>query len=91
MPSKKQAVLETGLFETPDIPVCQHHWVIDSPAGPVSQGTCRLCGEEREFQNYIEGSSWGYDVSLEQLAGGIRLPGGVKNTRTQDGAATDEE
>ncbi len=34
---------------------CQHHWIIPAPAGPVSVGTCRSCGDEREFQNYIEG------------------------------------
>ncbi len=34
---------------------CQHHWVIDPPDGPVSKGTCRSCGEERDFPNYIEG------------------------------------
>ena len=33
---------------------CQHHWVLDSPAGPVSKGACRSCGEERDFPNYIE-------------------------------------
>jgi hypothetical protein len=31
-----------------------------------------LCGEERQFRNYIEGSSWGYDVSVEQLSGASR-------------------
>ena len=63
----------------PDIleaPHCQHQWLIDAPAGPSSRGVCRNCGEERQFLNYIEGSSWGYDVSLEQLAGGSRLPTG---------------
>ncbi len=34
---------------------CKHHWVIDSPAGPVSKGACRSCGQERDFPNYIEG------------------------------------
>ena len=34
---------------------CQHHWVVDPPAGPVSTGACRSCGEERDFPNYIEG------------------------------------
>jgi hypothetical protein len=34
--------------------VCVHHWVIDVPAGPVSTGTCRLCGEVQEFCNYLE-------------------------------------
>ena len=36
-------------------------------------GVCHLRGEERHFQNYIEGSSWGYDRSLDQLAGGSRI------------------
>ena len=35
---------------------CQHHWVIGRPAGPVSTGACRRCGEERDFPNYIDGS-----------------------------------
>ena len=34
---------------------CQHHWILDAPAGPVSKGACRSCGEERCFPNYIEG------------------------------------
>ena len=55
-------------------PTCRHQWLIDSPAGPSSKGVCSLCGEEKDFQNYIEGSSWGYDISLEQLAGGSRIP-----------------
>ena len=60
--------------EVLEAPPCRHQWLIDSPAGPSSKGMCRLCGEERDFQNYIEGSSWGYDISLEQLAGGSRIP-----------------
>ena len=55
-------------------PACLHQWVIEAPAGRTSKGVCRLCGEDRDFLNYIEGSSWGYDVSLEQLAGGSRFP-----------------
>ncbi len=35
---------------------CQHHWVLEPPAGPVSKGECRSCGEERDFLNYLEGS-----------------------------------
>ena len=33
---------------------CPHHWVIALPAGPVSKGRCKLCGEERYFHN-VEG------------------------------------
>ena len=30
---------------------CTHHWVIESPHGPLSEGVCQYCGEEREFKN----------------------------------------
>ncbi len=54
---------------------CSHQWMIDSPNGPESKGICLLCGAERYFQNYIEGSSWGYNVTLDQLRGdNNRLP-----------------
>ena len=74
--------------ELPEAPTCSHQWVIDSPAGPTSRGVCRLCDEERQFQNFIEGSAWGYDVSVEQLAGGSRFPTGSQ--RAQEGTAEDE-
>ena len=65
-----------------EVPACRHQWVIDAPSGPSSRGVCRKCDEERQFQNYIEGSPWGYDVSLEQLSGGTRFP-------TKDGVEKD--
>ncbi len=39
---------------------CPHHWIIETPQGPVRKGTCRVCGEEREFNNSIgfTKSSW---------------------------------
>jgi len=43
-----------ALKATQEQSACQHHWVIDPPEGPVSKGTCRSCGEEREFLNYTE-------------------------------------
>ncbi len=36
---------------------CMHHWVIERANGPISKGTCRVCGEEREFNNSVE--TWG--------------------------------
>ena len=60
--------------EIQEVQACEHHWVIDRPNGPSSRGLCRNCGEAREFLNYSEGSSWGSDVSLDQLAGGSRVP-----------------
>ena len=37
---------------------CQHHWIIDPAAGPASKGVCKLCGEEREFDNSSEAMTW---------------------------------
>lgn len=28
------------------------HWMIDSPAGPTSQGVCRTCNATRLFENW---------------------------------------
>ncbi len=35
-------------------PAHTHHWLIEEPNGPVSQGTCRSCGATRVFRNWIE-------------------------------------
>ena len=37
---------------------CSHRWAIESPTGPTSYGTCRHCGETREFKNSIQITSW---------------------------------
>lgn len=34
---------------------CRHHWLIESVAGPISQGVCQLCGMKRDFDNYLTG------------------------------------
>lgn len=41
-----------------DLAICAHYWLIESPNGPTSQGTCIHCGEEREFRNSVQISSW---------------------------------
>ena len=52
----------------PEINSCSHHWVIGAPEGPVSIGVCKICGVDKEFNNFVEGSSWASsDVSLDQL------------------------
>ena len=48
-------------IEGQDVPACRHHWVIQPATGPVSQGVCQVCGQVKEFKNYIEASSWGDD------------------------------
>ncbi len=39
--------------------VCRHHWLIQAADGPTSNGVCRICGELREFKNYLETATWG--------------------------------
>ena len=40
---------------------CVHHWLIKPAEGPISEGTCKKCGELREFKNSPEGE--GEDLS----------------------------
>ncbi len=39
--------------------VCQHHWQIQAADGPTSPGVCHICGETRDFNNYVETATWG--------------------------------
>ena len=39
-------------------PECMHHWLIESPNGPTSEGVCKLCGQRSEFRNSVQGSGW---------------------------------
>jgi hypothetical protein len=45
----------------PEAPVCRHHWRIESPNGATSVGSCKRCGEVREFQNSSTDSIWEND------------------------------
>lgn len=40
------------------VALCTHHWMIETSYGPTSKGVCRLCGEEREFDNSLEAFTW---------------------------------
>ena len=42
-----------------DMADCTHRWVIDTPNGPTSMGTCKNCGAGREFQN---ASAWDWST-----------------------------
>ena len=56
-----QQVPVTQPVEEQELPGCRHHWVIQPATGPVSPGVCQICGEAREFKNYVEASTWGDD------------------------------
>ena len=45
--------------DEPVVSTCRHHWVIQPADGPVSNGACQVCGETREFKNYVESATWG--------------------------------
>jgi hypothetical protein len=30
-----------------------HRWRIDEPNGPTSTGTCKVCGAEKTFKNWL--------------------------------------
>lgn len=34
-------------------PACGHYWVIEVANGPSSIGTCKYCGDTREFLNSL--------------------------------------
>jgi len=45
--------LEAAPVKKPDkLERCCHYWVVESPNGPTSRGTCKFCGEIKEFDNY---------------------------------------
>ena len=50
----KKRTRRTATAET----VHNHHWLLESPNGPLSIGTCSSCGETREFRNSSEDSIW---------------------------------
>jgi hypothetical protein len=37
--------------ETKETEACHHFWVIEVANGPSSRGTCKFCGEKKEFSN----------------------------------------
>ncbi len=45
---------------------CIHHWVIESPSGPLSRGVCKRCRKVRDFRNYVEGGFWEDDVNVQR-------------------------
>jgi len=51
------------------VEVCRHHWVIQPADGPVSNGACQVCGEIREFKNYVESATWGDSRITSKAAG----------------------
>ncbi len=76
---KTAPVVEAVVVETPadpEVPTCQHHWVIESPRGALSSGSCKVCGEQREFRNSTTDYVWDDDSGKN----GYSPWRGVRNT-----------
>ena len=84
--AKKKAAVKVAVSEQPESSTdgCVHHWVIDPPNGAVSKGRCKACGEEKEFRNSFEYSSW-YGNKSPGAKGGA---GGSQKGATPAGAAS---
>ena len=48
-----------------DAPMCQHHWVVEAPAGAESRGICRKCGAIKGFRNATEDFVWQEERSAD--------------------------
>ena len=57
MVQQAEAVLDQEVPE--GFLICQHHWLIKSADGPTSTGVCQVCGEAKDFNNYVETATWG--------------------------------
>ena len=56
-----------------EVGACRHHWLIESPHGALSDGRCKLCGEERQFRNSTSDYIWDDDSSSRYGSlGGVR-------------------
>ena len=71
-----------------EIGACRHHWIIESPRGALSDGRCKLCGEERQFRNSAQDYIWDDDSSSGYGRWGAR-PAVVKADDDEMTAASD--
>ncbi|MBI2965522.1 MAG: hypothetical protein HYY34_04880 [Chloroflexi bacterium] len=67
-PLAAASVPAAKVAEPPAKAACPHHWQIPSPNGPTSLGTCKTCGETREFRNSIPGGGWEREASEARKA-----------------------
>ena len=81
---------EPSPSDVPGPPACCHHWAIQPATGPFSQGVCQICGEVREFKNYVEAATWG-DSRLSKKSTSDDSQGVVKPVANAANASDQEE
>ena len=47
---------------------CQHRWVIATPNGKTSRGSCKRCGATKRFPNAPEEGMWGFAAGKASTA-----------------------
>ena len=60
----------------------QHHFIVESPNGPQSKGTCVVCKEEKYFNNSIEQSGWTMSRSKDQ--NGTEQTNSIESTTNEE-------
>ena len=76
------------------VEVCRHHWVIQPADGPVSNGSCQICGEDRKFKNYVESATWGDSrIASKSSSATVESTSDDEHGRSTDGEreSADEE
>ena len=76
------------------VEVCRHHWVIQPADGPVSNGSCQICGENRKFKNYVESATWGESrIASKNSSATVYSTSDDEDDRSTDGEreSADEE
>lgn len=76
------------------VEVCRHHWVIQPADGPVSNGSCQICGENRKFKNYVESATWGDSrIASKNSSATVESTSDDEDGRSTDGdrESADEE
>ena len=76
------------------VEVCRHHWVIQPADGPVSNGSCQICGENRKFKNYVESATWGDSrIASKNASTTVESTSDDEDDRSTDGEreSADEE
>jgi len=76
------------------VEVCRHHWVIQPADGPISNGSCQICGENRKFKNYVESATWGDSrIASKNSSATVESTSDDEDGRSTDGEreSADEE
>ena len=77
--------------DEPAVSTCRHHWVIQPADGPVSNGLCQVCGETREFKNYVESATWGDSRITNKASSASSTESTSDDTDVSAPQATNEE